>query len=333
MTELEAGTEYHVRAYAINSAGTVYGEDVKFTTSSLAPTVTTQNVSGITSSSALVSGTITSTGGATITEAGFKYKAEGDYSYSKVTTQVSKTSFSYQLDNLEPDTKYYVQAYAVNESGRGEGAIVTFTTSSGLPQVSTVSSSQVGSVSAIVTGKILSDGGFPITECGICYSSTNKKPTLSDKVVKATATTGQYSCELTDLEPATKYYARAYAINASGTAYDYSSIDFKTTSGMPAISIAQQPTYSGNNATLYGKITSNGGVNIKEYGVVLGLTNQTPSIDNYDAIISDTGNPISNDITFNVINIPSGKMIYYRFFVINELNKVAYSSSGYIMTY
>lgn len=333
MTGLDAGTEYHVRAYAVNSAGTVYGEDVTFKTSSLAPTVTTQTASSVTSSSALISGTITSTGGASITEAGFRYKAEGDYSYSEVTTPVSQNSFSYQLNNLDPDTKYYVQAYAVNSSGTGEGAIVTFTTLSGKPQVTTVSSSQVGSVKAIVTGKILSDGGFPITECGICYSSTNKKPTTSDNVVKnVTVQSGQYNCELTNLNPSTTYYACAYAKNTNDITYG-SPINFKTSNGMPTITIARQPTYSGNNATLYGKITSNGGVDIKEYGVVLGKTNQTPSIDNYDAIISDTGNPISNEITFDIINIPTGTMIYYRFFVINELNKVAYSSSSYILVY
>lgn len=35
MTGLTASTTYHVRAYATNSAGTAYGEDVSFTTSSV----------------------------------------------------------------------------------------------------------------------------------------------------------------------------------------------------------------------------------------------------------------------------------------------------------
>lgn len=331
MTELEAGVEYHVRAYAVNSAGTVYGEDVKFTTQSIAPTVSTQAASSVTSSSALVSGTIVSNGGAAITQAGFYYRAEGDYSDQEVQTQVSKNSFSYQLNDLEPGTKYYVRAYAVNSQGTGEGSTVTFTTPSGLPQVSTVSSSQVGSVKAIVTGKILSDGGFPIMECGICYSSTNKKPTLSDDVVvNKTAQSGQYSCELTNLTPSKTYYACAYAKNTNGTTYG-SAISFKTTNGMPSITIAQQPTYSGKNATLYGKITSDGGADITKYGVVLGKTNQQPSIDNYDGIYEDYGAPISNEFTIDVTNIPNGAMIYYRFFVTNSLGKTAYSSSGYIM--
>ncbi len=333
MTNLDPGTLYHVRAYAINSAGTVYGEDVTFNTLTVAPTVTTQAANNITSSSANVTGVITSTGGASITEAGFVYQSEGEYNTHSVQVHVSSGSFSYQLTNLSPGTTYYVKAYARNSNGLGEGSIVTFTTSSGQPQVSTVSSSNVGSQSATVTGKIISDGGFPITECGICYSSTNSKPTKSDNVVQANAQIGQFNCVLTGLNPSTKYYARAYAVNANGIVYDYTSINFKTSNGMPSVTIAQQPTYSGSTATIYGRITSDGGANITNYGVVYSTVNTTPSIDNYQAVQMEEGAPITNDFTFTVTNVPSGTMIYYRLFVVNSLDKIAYSSGGYLLNY
>lgn len=333
MTGLDAGTEYHVRAYAINSAGTVYGEDIPFTTKSMAPVVSTQAVSNITSSSAKLSGSITSTGGSTITEAGFKYQEEGDYSWQSVQVQVTSGSFSYQLTDLDPGKKYYVKAYAMNSQGTGEGSIVNFTTTSGLPQVSTVSSSNVSSQSATVTGKITSDGGFSITECGVCYSSTNSKPTISDNHVSTIAQSGQFNCNLTGLTPSTKYYARAYAKNANGIVYDYTSINFKTTSGMPSVVIAQQPTYNGSTATIYGRITSDGGANIEYYGVVYSKSSTSPTIENNDALQHAEGAPFTNDFTFTVTNIPSGMMIYYRLFVVNSLGNVAYSSSGYIMNY
>lgn len=333
MTNLEPGTDYHVRAYATNSAGIVYGEDVLFTTLSEAPTVSTQAASNITSSSAKVSGTITSTGGSPITEAGFIYQAEGDYNTKQVQVQVTSGAFTYELNNLEPDTKYYVKAYARNKNGEGEGAIVNFTTKSGKPQVSTVSSSNVSSQTATVTGKIISDGGFPITECGICYSTTNKKPTISDDYITATATSGQYNCNLTGLSPSTKYYARAYARNINGIEYDYAAINFTTTNGMPSIIISQQPAYNGSNVTVYGQITSDGGADIEYYGVVISRTNSQPSIDNKEGILYQEGNPITNDISFNFTNLPSGTMIYYRFFVVNTLAKVAYSSSSYLLYY
>lgn len=333
MTNLEPGSLYYVCAYAVNSAGTVYGKDVQFNTLSVAPSVTTQAATSITSSSATLNGVISSTGGSTITEAGFTYQADGDYTSKSVQVQVSNGSFSYQLTNLSPGTKYYAKAYAKNKNGTGEGAIVTFTTSSGLPQVSTVSASNVNSQTATVTGKIVSDGGFPITECGICYSTTNKKPTISDDYVTSTATAGQYNCELTGLTPSTKYYARAYAKNANGIVYDNTAINFTTTNGMPSIIITQEPTYNGSDATLYGRITSDGGANIEYYGVVYSRSNTQPTIENREAIQYQEGAPFTDDFTFSVTNVPTGTMLYYRFFVVNSLAKVAYSSSGYLLRY
>ncbi len=49
MTDLSAGTTYYVRAYATNTAGTSYGDDVEFTTSPYSPWV--MFVSAILSSS------------------------------------------------------------------------------------------------------------------------------------------------------------------------------------------------------------------------------------------------------------------------------------------
>ena len=331
MTGLEAGATYHVRAYAINDAGTVYGEDVEFSTKSTPPSVTTLSAGNITSNSATINGSITSTGGSAIKEAGFIYSPEGGYPEYKVQTQVSSGSFSYQLTNLDPQTKYYVQAYATNNMGTTKGSTISFTTLSGLPVVSTVSASSVGSVRAVVTGKISSDGGFPITECGICYSSTNKKPTISDAVVTSSATSGQYNCELTNLTPSTKYYARAYAKNENGLEYDYTSINFTTTNGMPAIKISQQPTYSGNSATVYGLITSDGGANIVRYGVVISRTNSQPSIENNEGSIDEEGQPMTNDISYTFTSIPTATMFYYRFYVMNSIGKIAYSSSGYVI--
>jgi len=56
------GTKYYVRAYATNTAGTGYGADQTFTTTGVAPIVTTQPVTGI--------GTVVATGNGNITYLG-----------------------------------------------------------------------------------------------------------------------------------------------------------------------------------------------------------------------------------------------------------------------
>lgn len=330
LTGLEPGVNYHVRAYAVNSAGTVYGEDVSFMTTATLPEVLITSIINVTSTSAYVYGSVRSTGGGSITEVGFSYKAEGDYYSRDVKTEVSNGTFSTQLTELEPNTTYYIQPYAINSQGTGLGEMVKFRTQSGTPQVSTVSSSNVGATKAMITGKILSDGGFPIEECGICYSPTNKKPTVNDYYVRnTTAQTGQYSCELTDLEPSTRYYACAYVTNVNGTAYG-DPISFTTTDGMPSVAILKEPTYVGDDATVYGKILSDGGADIEYYGVLYSLKNTMPSIENHDGRSVQEGNPLTDVITYNLNNIPSGTVVYYRFFVVNSLAKIAYSTTGYV---
>lgn len=66
LTGLTPGTTYYVRAYATNSAGTAYGEERSFTTSAVSPTVTTDGITNITSSSASCGGNVTYSGGASV---------------------------------------------------------------------------------------------------------------------------------------------------------------------------------------------------------------------------------------------------------------------------
>ncbi|MBK9358857.1 MAG: PKD domain-containing protein [Bacteroidales bacterium] len=77
----------------------------------------------------------------------------------------------------------------------------------------------ITSNSAVVGGFISSDGGATITERGVCYSSVNQNPLVSDSVYKDGAGTGNYQFNLSDLDSETTYYLRAYALNSKGTGY------------------------------------------------------------------------------------------------------------------
>src|SRR5665647_78084 len=59
ITELDPNTIYHARAFAENSLGIAYGNDVMFTTSIAAPEVTTTGISEIMVNTAKSGGKIT----------------------------------------------------------------------------------------------------------------------------------------------------------------------------------------------------------------------------------------------------------------------------------
>ena len=77
---------------------------------------------------------------------------------------------------------------------------------------------KISATSATVTGVITSNGNSTITESGVCYSTTVTPDITKSKVVK-TVSGGTFTCLLTGLNPETTYYVRAYATNATGTAY------------------------------------------------------------------------------------------------------------------
>lgn len=140
ITGLEPSTSYYARAYAINSEGVGYGNQISFITlsdnggdPSAIPVVETSPVSGITQTSAIGSGVVTATGGSVILERGVCWSTQtnpivsGDHAMAGS----GAGTFSCVMMDLEPNTTYYVRAYAINSMGIGYGEEVNFTTLSG----------------------------------------------------------------------------------------------------------------------------------------------------------------------------------------------------------
>ena len=78
LTGLNHATTYYVRAYATNSAGTAYGNQVQFSTGALPATVTTADIDDKTKNSALGGGEVTDDGGAPVTARGVVWSTTED---------------------------------------------------------------------------------------------------------------------------------------------------------------------------------------------------------------------------------------------------------------
>ncbi len=133
ITGLSPAGTYYVRAYATNSTGTGYGDNVAFTTTSpspTAPTVTTSPVSSITTSSAKCGGTVTSEGGAVVTARGvcWSTSANPTTGQSHTTDGTGAGSFASAIEGLKPGMTYHVRAYATNVVETAYGTDRSFTT-------------------------------------------------------------------------------------------------------------------------------------------------------------------------------------------------------------
>ena len=132
ITSLTPNTTYYVRAYATNSAGTAYGNEISFITTSIQlPVLTTTAISNITLSTASSGGNITSDGGGAITARGVVWSTalNPTVALSTKTTDGSGTvAFTSNITGLTANTQYYVRAYATNSAGTAYGNEVSFTT-------------------------------------------------------------------------------------------------------------------------------------------------------------------------------------------------------------
>jgi uncharacterized protein (TIGR02145 family) len=272
---LSASTLYYIRAYATNSVGTAYGNQLSFTTSvPTIATVTTLGATMITASTASLEGEVLSDGGSAVTAKGMAYSAiNANPTISNSTTNNGSGTgyFLSSLSGLSPTTVYYVRAYATNNLGTAYGNTVNFTTY-GLPTVSTTNVTNVFSTSASTGGNVTSSGGLGVNARGIAYG-TSSNPTVANNTTNDGSGTGTFLTFLSGLNASTLYYARAYASNALGTSYG-NQVSFTTSSPTLATVNTNSVTSIGmNGAVVEGNIVSNGGVAVTMRGVAYGTMN------------------------------------------------------------
>ncbi len=227
ITGLTLGTTYYVRAYATNSLGTAYGNELSFIAAPpVLPTLTTDPISGMTATSAVSGGNITSDGGAVVTVRGVCWGTVTNPTIAlatKTNDGAGSGAFVSNITGLTTGTTYYLRAYATNIVGTAYGNEVIFTPTN-LP---TVTTNPIGSlIGAIAAGSgiVESEGGAPVTAFGLCWNTVTG-PTVTVNLGKTTDLNGifgtpwSYFHTVSGLTIGTTYYVRAYATNSFGTSY------------------------------------------------------------------------------------------------------------------
>lgn len=177
MTALPPGTHFHVRAYAYNSAGYGYGNEMQFDTTGatvVAPTVTTQAVSDIGDTTATGNGNITATGGENCTQ-GICWDTSTGPTAADDHVENSGIhgtgAFTGSMAGLAPGVHYYVKAYAYNSAGYSYGAEVEF--------------DATGSGTSCIGSGNFPDSGAEVARAGSSSTWTNPTSILVDDAVYA----------------------------------------------------------------------------------------------------------------------------------------------------
>jgi hypothetical protein len=268
ITGLASATQYYVRAFATNTAGTVYGNEVSFTTlAPTIPTVTTTTVSNIIQTSAASGGSVTYDNGATVTARGVCWSTTSGPTIAlttKTTDGIGIGSFSSTITGLTVGNTYYVRAYATNSAGTAYGAEVSFTTT--LPTVTTTAITATTATTASSGGNVTVIGGTNVTARGVCWSTTSG-PTIALTTKTSDGTgIGAFTSAITGLTQATTYYVRAYASNSIGTTYG-AEVSF-TTFALPTLAATTAASsITSTSASSGGNVAADGGSSITARGV------------------------------------------------------------------
>ena len=187
------------------------------------PKVTTDSVTNITPTTASISGNLLLIGIDSVTARGHCWSTSPDPTISDYKTDLGGTItrgiYISTIMGLNPDSIYYVRAYAINSAGTGYGNTKSFKTQKKqVPVLTTSDIIGITQTTATCGGNISSDGGSTITARGICWS-TVPAPTIVDSTSSNGSGANSFTCQMTGLNPNTTYYTRAYATNIVGTGY------------------------------------------------------------------------------------------------------------------
>jgi len=134
ITGLDDGTGYRVRAYAVNSVGTSYGDTVQVTTSGAdSPVVTTTTTTLLMKTYVRVGGNVTDEGSTSVTDRGVYYGTDEFSQTTKVANGVAGGVYPVFITGLTANTTYYFKAYATNSIGTSYGDVLSFTTGEDTP--------------------------------------------------------------------------------------------------------------------------------------------------------------------------------------------------------
>lgn len=152
-------------------------------------------------------------------------------------------------------------------------------------RVTTYTPQDITATTAKCGGDVIVTQGLSLNELGVCWG-TERNPTVENFHLSTTNWSNPYVHTITNLEPSTNYYIRAFALR--GLEYYYGEEKSFTTIGgeLPTLTTSEVINIMKYTATGGGNITSDGGVPIIERGICWSV-NSNPTIDDAHASCFD----------------------------------------------
>lgn len=332
--DVKSATLYFICLYAVNKAGTKYGEkkDSIRTESGLGTVETIIFDENTRATTANAGGYITSRGEGIIREYGIYIwhdTPEGKTSKDSIisTTNISeRDTFRCNLTNLLPSTIYHIQAYVKNNYGIFTGEVKDLETNSGKPLLSEIKPVTPESNRARVEATVLSIGeATTLIQRGFCWiKSSSEIPTIANEKIIVPISgdgLGDMIAFIQPLDPSQSYRVRAFAENEFGITYS-DPVTFDTPSALPSITTLAPINVVNGSAVFGGNLINVGASDVVRIGVCYSTFTTSPGLENATVVELTTPPIQASDIPYlfntSIITGLRGDTNYYiRAFAIN----------------
>lgn len=281
LTGLVPGTTYHYRVVSTNSAGTTFGPDSTFTTTVTVPETTaiTSPASAVTSVSATLNAIVNPNGNPT--SASFQYGDRADNLANTTTVQnlgigSIPQNLAATLDGLQPDTVYYYRVVATNPEKTIQGALLSFSTLSVKPSLSSASAQNIQPDRATLAVTVNPNGSDSAVWFEYGPDSNYGNSTPSQTIAASNTAAVPVTALIQGLAPGQIHHFRAVASNSFGTTFG-SDQTFTTGYPPPTVTTGGASGVTTASANLTATINPNGPETTYwfEYGTTSALGSST----------------------------------------------------------
>jgi hypothetical protein len=209
-------------AYADDDNGSQSGSAYIF---DFRPFIGNPTVTDVTTTGATLGATVLDEGLSAVLERGVVWSQTEDpttiTNEGKATATGTVGTFTVEATGLALNTEYHFRGYARNSYGTSYTEDTVFSTgAASVPTITDPSATNITDKSATLGANVTSDGGSPIIQRGIVWSTTaNPTVTTNEGIAIVGGTLGTFTANAGGLASGATYHFRGYAINAIGTAY------------------------------------------------------------------------------------------------------------------
>ena len=256
LSGLQPNTTYFFSAYGTNAQGNNWGPTSEtFTTPAAFPSVQNIAASNISGTRATIGGNITSTGGEAPTlviHYGDNDAGTGTWD-SQLDLGLQFGSETGSISGLSPGTTYYFRAAATNSAGTTWTATSSSfaTTPVNQPVITNLAATGINGTFATLKGQVIDPGGDS-PAVTIFYGTTDGGIDAGnwELSIPAGTQTANFSRLVSNLQPTTIYYFRAFAQNTGGSSWASSSLNFTTPVFTPSSVVINEIHYDEDTKTV-----------------------------------------------------------------------------------